>query len=96
MNRNYKYIVLLALFMSCSDSVQINNKLSEKPVINPDYTDVTVPANIAPLNFSLTTPYEDARAVLSSADQKIEVKAKGGQFVIPASKWKKLLQGGKR
>lgn len=92
MNRNYKYMVLLALFMSCSDSVQINNKLSEKPVINPDYTDVTVPANIAPLNFSLTTPYEDARAVLSSADQKIEVKAKGGQFVIPASKWKKLLQ----
>ena len=92
MNRNYKYMVLLALFMSCSDSVQINNKLSEKPVINPDYTDVTVPANIAPLNFSLTPPYEDARAVLSSADQKIEVKAKGGQFVIPASKWKKLLQ----
>lgn len=92
MNGNYKYIALLALFMSCSDAVQVSNKLSEKPSISPDYTDVTIPANITPLNFSLTDECEDARAVLSSNGQTIHVGLKGGQFLIPTSKWKKLLR----
>lgn len=92
MNGCFKYIMLSALFMSCSDAVQVDNKLSEKPAISPDYADVTIPANIAPLNFSLTTPHEDARVILASGDQRVEVKAKGGQFEIPVSRWKKLLQ----
>ncbi len=91
MNGNYKYIALLALFFSCSDSVQVSDTLSERPAIFPDYTDITIPANIAPLNFSLETPVEDARAVLSFSDQQIRVKAKDNQFVFPVSKWKKLL-----
>ena len=39
MNGNYKYIALLALFFSCSDSVQVSDTLSERPAIFPDYTD---------------------------------------------------------
>lgn len=92
MNGNYKYIVLLAMLMSCSDAVQVSDKLNEKPSISPDYTDVTIPANIAPLNFSLTAGCEDARAVLSANGQTVNVGLKGGQFFIPPSKWKKLLQ----
>lgn len=92
MNGNYKYIALLALFMSCSDAVQVSNKLDETPSISPDYTDVTIPANIAPLNFSLTDECEDARAVFSANSQTIDVGLKGSQFLIPPSKWKKLLQ----
>lgn len=91
MKRICKYIALLAIFVSCSDSVQVSEILSNKPVINPDYTDITIPSNIAPLNFSLKTSVEDARAVLSCSDRQIVVKVKNGQFVIPASKWKKLL-----
>ena len=92
MNGNYKYIALLALFFFfCSDSVQVSDTLSERAAIFPDYTDITIPANIAPLNFSLETPVEDARAVLSFSDQQIRVKAKDNQFVFPVSKWKKLL-----
>lgn len=91
MNGFYKYIALLAFCVSCSDSVQISETRNEKPVISPDYTDITIPVNIAPLNFSLTTATEDARAVLSYSDQQIAVEAKDNQFVIPASKWKKLL-----
>lgn len=92
MNGNYKYIVLLAMLMSCSDAVQVSDKLNEKPSISPDYTDVTIPANIAPLNFSLTAGCEDARAVLSATGQTVNVGLKGGQFFISPSKWKKLLQ----
>lgn len=92
MNGNYKYIVLLAMLMSCSDAVQVSDKLNEKPSISPDYTDVTIPANIAPLNFSLTAGCEDARAVLSANGRTVNVGLKGGQFFILPSKWKKLLQ----
>ena len=53
MNGNYKYIALLTLFFSCSDSVQVSETLDRKPAIVPDYADITIPANIAPLNFSL-------------------------------------------
>ena len=92
MNGYYKYIVLLAFCTACSESVQISNKLNEKPSIIPDYAEVTIPSNIAPLNFSLTSSFERANAIISSGSQKIEVKAKENQFVIPASGWKKLLQ----
>ena len=33
MNGNYKYIALLALFFSCSDSVQVSETLDRKPAI---------------------------------------------------------------
>ena len=91
MNGNYKYIALLILFFSCSDSVQVSETLDRKPAIVPDYADITIPANIAPLNFSLKDSVEDAQVVLSYAGQQVEVRAKDNQFVFPISKWKKLL-----
>ena len=91
MNGNYKYIALLILFFSCSDSVQVSETLDRKPAIVPDYADITIPANIAPLNFSLKDSVEDALVVLSYAGQQVEVRAKDNQFVFPISKWKKLL-----
>ena len=91
MNGNYKYIALLALFFSCSDSVQVSETLDRKPAIVPDYADITIPANIAPLNFSLKDSMGDAQVVLSYSDQRIEVKSKDNQFVFPTSKWKRLL-----
>lgn len=89
---NYKYILLLTVLVSCSGAVRISEQLSEKPAIYPDYDGVTVPVNIVPLNFSLASAGEEARAIFSSAGQKVEVKAKKGQFVIPPSQWSKLLQ----
>ena len=77
MNGNYKYIALLALFFSCSDSVQVSDTLSERPAIFPDYTDITIPANIAPLNFSLETPVEDARTGYSSPSLGSADKSEG-------------------
>lgn len=91
MNGDYKYIALLTLFFSCSDSVQVSETLDRKPAIVPDYADITIPANIAPLNFSLKDSVEDAQVVLSYAGQQVEVRAKDNQFVFPISKWKKLL-----
>ena len=39
--------------MACSGPVRIQKNLEVKPDIFPDYADVTIPPNIAPLNFKL-------------------------------------------
>lgn len=62
------------------------------PPIFPDYTNCTIPPNIAPLNFKLTTPYEEAFVIFTAGTETLEVKAKKGQFTLPASSWKKMLQ----
>lgn len=84
-----------AIFISCSEPVQITKTKDESPSIFPDYTDVTIPYNIAPLNFRLTNEYTDACAILEADDQRMEVRAKGGQFTIDEKDWKKLLESTK-
>ena len=55
MKRNILYITCLFLILlgiSCSDTIPVSKETSEKPVLFPDYADVTIPYNIAPLNFN--------------------------------------------
>lgn len=96
MTKKIIYILFISIFLvNCSNPVQITKTKDELPAIFPDYIDVTIPYNIAPLNFKLTNEYEDACVFLESSDIKIEVKAKKGQFTIPESEWKKLLDAAK-
>ena len=92
MKRIYMYAGLLAFLMACSGSVHIEKTLQEQPVIYPDYTGVTIPVNIAPLNFALASDAGEASATFVAKDQRFEVKSKDRRFEIPLSKWKKLLQ----
>lgn len=87
------YIGMLAAVMaSCSGPVKIDRTVSETPAIFPDYAGVTIPPNIAPLNFALTASDKEAYARFSAGNQTCEIKAKDGGFEIPASKWRKLLE----
>lgn len=86
------YLLLLISLFSCSEQVKVNKTLQEKPVIVPDYAGVTIPPNIAPLNFALPTDDKEAQATFSSGNQHFYVRAKKGKFIIPASDWKKLLR----
>ena len=95
MKRNILYITCLFLILlgiSCSDTIPVSKETSEKPVLFPDYADVTIPYNIAPLNFKIENPHAEAFAVLKFGEEKIQVKEKGGQFYLPASDWRKLLK----
>ena len=51
--------------MACSGPVRIQKNLEVKPEIFPDYVDVTIPPNIAPLNFKLKDACTEARAILA-------------------------------
>ena len=77
MKRNILYITCLFLILlgiSCSDTIPVSKETSEKPVLFPDYADVTIPYNIAPLNFKIENPHAEAFAVLKFGEEKIQVK----------------------
>lgn len=94
----YKYIASCCLliasiaWLSCSESVKEGRKANAQPVIWPDYAGVTVPCNMAPLNFKLIEPCVAARAVFSGQDMQFVVNARDGRFTIPQKKWKELLK----
>lgn len=91
----YKYLIVIWLgvtaLVSCSGKVEIVQTLDSQPAIWPDYVGVTVPLNIAPLNFKLEVPHTDARAIFSGKESNFCVKEKNGQFFIPENKWRDLL-----
>lgn len=69
--------------------------LAVLPRIFPDYSGVTVPENIAPLNFSITETSADSfRAEFSSGSVSFTVKSRSGDINIPFKKWKALIDDG--
>jgi WD40 repeat protein len=97
-SKYYFVIIIFATALySCTGkprgNIAENGKL---PSIDPDYSGVTIPFNIAPLNFKIT---EEGAAffVTFSADSKtiIEIGSKDGIIRIPEGKWKKMLEGNK-
>ena len=64
---------------------------SNQVEIFPDYTNITVPLNIAPLNFEIKHKGNKHIAVFSNGNYNFKVKSKKGQISIPARKWKKLI-----
>jgi len=61
---------------------------SEWPPIYPDYCDVTIPENIAPLNFLLRADCEAIEVKVGD----ITIHAKGNEVVFDLDDWKALMQ----
>jgi len=62
--------------------------LNEKPAIYPDYIDVTVPVNIAPLHFLLQNSYDEVVTRFKAGDTEVVL---GGQKVmIDQDDWQEL------
>jgi len=87
MTKHYSIYLLVALLCSCT-AVPDSIPLDEDASIWPDYTGVTVPENIAPLNFSY----------LGSADKALlevngrVLKAHKGVFSFSRMQWRSLMR----
>lgn len=96
--RNTIYLLII-IFISnaCSQSKEETAlQVSTLPSIFPDYIEVTIPHNIAPLNFSSSSDNEEIQyALFKSSQSEIQVKAKKGFINIPIKKWKTLLSEAK-
>jgi Tol biopolymer transport system component len=89
------HILAVLLFVSCSKPIEISKWEERQPGIFPDYTEVTIPPNIAPLNFKVDETVREAVLILKNGSAEIIVKAKNGHFDIPSSKWTSLLEQSK-
>ena len=87
-------IILMAVFLSGCKKADYENIVSvgREPVIEPDYSGVTIPKNIAPMNFSIL---EDGNSfainVVSSSGSGFTVESSDGIVQFPLKLWKKLL-----
>lgn len=80
------------LALSCSRMPDDYIDTKKDPPINPDYAGITIPPNIAPLNFFIEEEAERYFVRLYSGNgEGITVSSKDGQVRFPLKKWKKLL-----
>ncbi len=87
------FIIVLLLLYSCVDKpggdIAISNTI---PKIEPDYSGLTIPPNIAPLNFVIKEEGEAFFVKLSSVSgEEIELSSKTGEILIPEKRWTKML-----
>ena len=75
---------------ACTEQPQQAEERAEYPAIFPDYVGVTIPYNIAPLNFRLDFPAE--RCYLRVGDQTYSGKQ---SIRMDEKKWRKLLEANK-
>ncbi|MDO4164347.1 MAG: hypothetical protein Q4D56_08175 [Bacteroides sp.] len=98
-----QYIIIILLLLcgcaGCQDSIRIAAWTDDEAAIFPDYKGVTIPPNVAPINFTLSadslTDGErgEAALLIVGGDDTLSLRAKGDDFDIPLTVWRKLLEG---
>ena len=99
----YPYFQLLAIAMlllsSCTGHPDVPSSSKEAkclPAIFPDYCNVTIPCNIAPLNFMLPADeFSECVARLTTPDGQQQTYGKGVKVQIPESEWHDMLNTSK-
>ena len=86
-------LVLLLLVASCSSVPGEFEESSESLEIYPDYSSVTIPPNIAPMNFAVLNKGDlFVVEIANSKKRTITIRSKNGSVEIPMRGWKRLLE----
>jgi hypothetical protein len=91
MRRYGIWILLLALLVSSACTPggwQDASASGEAPALYPDYKDIVIPGNIAPMNFNVLNPADACVAVLSSPEEKLVLR--GPEIHIPEKAWRRI------
>ena len=92
-------VVAMMLLASCVSHPDVPSSSKEAkclPAIFPDYCNVTVPYNIAPLNFMLPADeYEACVARFTMPDGQLHTYGHGVKVQIPESEWHTMLDASK-
>ncbi len=84
--------IIFCLLTSCVPMPQNVIDTKEHIEIYPDYEEVTIPINIAPLNFLIRDESVDAVAIkVKGSKDSLTLHFKGRQIVFPLRKWKQLM-----
>lgn len=91
MNKSYLFLIcLMAGLTACTPRPQKVTKVTEAAPVWPDYTDITIPYNIAPLNFMIEGA-EGMQVTICGDTDSLQVSGRN-KACFPTSKWRKLLQ----
>ena len=87
---SFIFLIIAAIsIMGCKGRMEISGKLEGQPEIFPDYRGVTVPDNIAPLDFDYSGNLT-SRLIVNG---KMLKPKKGGRFIFSKRQWKKMDEG---
>ncbi len=86
------YISFLSFLIACTSVPDNVQKSSEFPKIYPDYIGVTIPAEIAPLNFNLSDDEADLTDVLVRGSKGGEIHSQGEFADFDINEWHSLTE----
>lgn len=85
------YIVCSLLVVACSSHDDNIVAVDIQPIIYPDYKDIVIPVNIAPLNFKCDSNTVLLSVQVSAKNSACEIKCTDGKLIWSARKWHRLL-----
>ena len=85
-----RHIVLIVIAFGCSMPENVQKKQIYPPIF-PEYTNVTIPVNIAPLNFMMRDSTDKMVVTIKGSNDSVVVKGHH-KIQIPLNKWKSLLR----
>lgn len=88
------FVLALLLLTSCSSDIKVSRHLNHTPNIWPDYKGVTIPPNIAPLNFCVASHGNSAcryALIIEGAGTRLTLKTTDSKFSIRPAEWHELL-----
>lgn len=92
-NNIYIIILIFSLFSSCQQTeINIISHTDEYAEIFPDYNGVTIPVNIAPLNFTVMEEEGEYALSISGKGKRETFMAEDRNFNIPIGKWHSILE----
>lgn len=88
------YLILICLIPGCVPSPVDVREADALPPIYPDYIGVTIPENIAPLNFLFRDSCDALLVTASAGDLEIKSHRKGNEAIFDLKDWRKLMDKG--
>jgi len=93
------YLLILfgvSLIFSCSNNVSSFKNVNQNIEITPDYAGITIPCNIAPLNYSVREKASEYLAIYKTDGKEIfRISSGDGAIKVPENKWRSLLKEAK-
>ena len=93
------YALFVLLLSSCASHPDVPSSFKEAkclPAIFPDYCNVTIPCNIAPLNFMLSAnEFDECVARITTPDGQQQTYGNGVKVQIPEEEWHAMLDASK-
>lgn len=93
MKFRHTLFIFLLLLVACTPTPH-DVKMAQEPMdMYPDYQDITIPCNMAPLNFMLRGDYEAISVEINGSDGtlKHQLSCRGNKVLFPEDTWRDIM-----